>query len=110
MPFSAQGWLPGWVNLFIFYGDVFFCLFQRVQGLCYRLFAGNDSDNDDYILGSWEAAGGYKTVEIPTLIYVNSDISDIEFFTGYNFAISASTLAVPSNTSRKEVIKEVAKP
>ncbi len=69
----------------------------------YRLYAGNDPDNDGYILGSWEAAGGYKTVELPTLINVNDDVSDLEFYTGYNFAISATTLAVPSTTSRKEV-------
>ncbi|MBI9092320.1 MAG: S8 family serine peptidase [Desulfobacterium sp.] len=74
----------------------------------YRLYAGNDPDNDGFILGSWEAVGGYKTVELPTLINVNDDISDLQFFTGYNFAISATALAVPSTTSRKEVIKEVA--
>jgi serine protease len=82
--------------------------FTDVPAGSYHLFAGNDPDNDDYIFGSWEAAGGYKTVEIPTLIHVNGDISDLEFFTGYNFAISASTMAVPSTTGRKPVVKEVA--
>ncbi len=73
----------------------------------YRLYAGNDPDNDGYILGSWEAAGWYKTVDAPTLIYVNRDISGIEFFTGYNFAISADSQALSSSTGRTPETKRV---
>ncbi|MCP4119344.1 MAG: S8 family serine peptidase [Desulfobacteraceae bacterium] len=73
--------------------------FTDVPAGTYRLFAGNDPDNDGYILGSWEASGGYKTVELPTVIQVNGDISDLEFFTGYNFAISAPTMVKPKSGS-----------
>lgn len=82
-------------------------LFTGLPAGVYRLYAGNDPDNDGYILGSWEAAGGYKTVDAPTLIYVNRDISGIEFFTGYNFAISAGSQALSSNTGRTQETKRV---
>lgn len=81
--------------------------FTGLPAGAYRLYAGNDPDNDGYILGSWEAAGWYKTVDAPTLIYVNRDISGIEFFTGYNFAISAGSQALSSNTGRTQETKRV---
>ena len=81
--------------------------FTGLPAGAYRLYAGNDPDNDGFILGSWEAVGWYKTVDTPTLIYVNRDISGIEFFTGYNFAISAGSLGLSSNTGRTEETKGV---
>ncbi|MEA1969283.1 MAG: S8 family serine peptidase [Thermodesulfobacteriota bacterium] len=81
--------------------------FTDVPAGIYRLYAGNDPDNDAFIMDKWEAAAGYKTIEAPTLIYVNENITDLEFFTGYSLALSAKAAAFSVGTSRKEKVKQL---
>ncbi len=76
--------------------------FTDIKPGIYKLFAGNDPDFDGSILGSWEAAGGYQTLESPSLIYANQDLSGLEFYTGYSLTISAGISAGPLLPAKTE--------
>lgn len=81
--------------------------FNGIAPGIYQLYAGSDTDNNGFILGSWEASGGYKTLSNPSLIYLNQDMKDLDFFTGYNFAMATSSSAGPSATPKIEPIKKI---
>ena len=57
----------------------------------YQLFAGTDSDDDDFICDAGEACGAYRTLDSPDLLNVNGDMSGLDFISG--FRTNLSTLA-----------------
>ena len=65
----------------------------------YRLFAGTDSDDDDFLCDTGEACGAYRTLDSPDLLNVNGDMSGLDFVSG--FRTNLSTLA-PATSARSE--------
>ena len=65
----------------------------------YRLFAGTDSDDDDFLCDTGEACGAYRTLDSPDLLNVNGDMSGLDFVSG--FRTNLSTLA-PTTSARSE--------
>jgi len=49
----------------------------------YFIFAGTDSDNDIFIGDSGESIGAYLSLDQPTAISVNQDLSNIDFNTSF---------------------------
>ncbi len=49
----------------------------------YLLYAGSDTDNDLFICGTGEACGAYPTLGSPELIEVTSDLSGLDFVSGF---------------------------
>ncbi len=50
----------------------------------YRIFAGTDSDNDNFLCDSGEACGSYKTIDSPDTILVNdADVTNVNFISGF---------------------------
>ncbi|MCZ6855587.1 MAG: hypothetical protein O7G86_16880, partial [Gammaproteobacteria bacterium] len=61
----------------------------------YQLFAGTDSNDDDFLCDTAEACGAYRTLDSPDLLNINGDMSGLDFVSG--FRTNLSTLA-PSET------------
>ena len=49
----------------------------------YRLFAGTDSDNDDFLCDAGEACGAYPTLDRPERLQVNANRSGLVFLSGF---------------------------
>ena len=49
----------------------------------YFIFAGTDSDNDIFIGDAGESIGAYISLDQPTVISVNQDLSNIDFNTSF---------------------------
>ncbi len=53
----------------------------------YLIYAGTDSDNDYFIGDEGEAFGVYRTIDQPSKIMLDSPITNIDFFTGFNIVL-----------------------
>lgn len=68
--------------------------FEEVPEGAYRLIAGSDFDNDQYICDAGEACGRYQTRSNPTVIAVaGGDLNDINFTVEYEVSIAAEAMA-----------------
>ena len=64
----------------------------------YRIAAGTDSNNDNFLCDAGEACGFYRTLDSPDTIVVNSDQTDLDFTSGFRvnlFTHGAATTAAP---------------
>ena len=57
----------------------------------YRLFAGTDSDNDDFLCDAGEACGAFATVFSPDIISVNGDVDGLTFVSSLRLNLSTSS-------------------
>ena len=64
--------------------------FSNVPQDTYEIYAGSDRDNDGYIGDAGEAYGAYKSVDQPTDIIADSDISGLDFSTDYLVTLSSA--------------------
>jgi len=71
-------------------------IFSSVPSGSYYVFAGSDSDNDNFICDDGEACGGYPTINqlSPIDIFGNS-APDINFGTGFNVQLGTASLSSP---------------
>jgi len=65
----------------------------------YQLFAGTDSDNDNFLCDGGEACGAYRTLDSPDIILINSDRSDLEFVSGFRINLFSTSAAVEPASS-----------
>lgn len=61
----------------------------------YRMFAGTDSNNDDFLCDPGEACGAYATLDSPDILQVNANRSGLVFATG--FRTNLGSFAAGSN-------------
>lgn len=59
----------------------------------YRLFAGTDSDNDDFLCDAGEACGAYPTLDKPERLLVNANRSGLVFLSGFRLNLDTFTTA-----------------
>ena len=76
----------------------------------YTLFAGSDSDNDDFLCDPGEACGAYPTLDSPAAILVNADLTGLTFTSGFrlnlgSFSTSTAAPEVPVPTSGYRIDK-----
>ena len=57
--------------------------FTDVSAGTYNIFAGTDSDNDGFICDAGEACGAFATLDQPTLVTVDSNLTNLDFNTGF---------------------------
>lgn len=67
--------------------------FTDVDPGTYEIIAGTDFDNDLFICDGGESCGVYQTVDAPTVIAVNQDVSGLDFTLGYRLNIVASVMS-----------------
>ncbi len=76
--------------------------FNDVAAGTYEIIAGTDLNNDGYICDAGEACGGYATLEQLSPVNISSDVSGLDFSTGYNVFIN---LTSASSTSARPVAR-----
>ncbi len=54
----------------------------------YRVFAGTDADDDNFLCDDGEACGAFRTLDAPETLSVNGDMSAIDFVSSYRASIS----------------------
>jgi serine protease len=59
----------------------------------YQLFAGSDSNNNQFICDEGESCGAYLTLDSPILVEVARDLSELEFVSGFAVNLAAFQLA-----------------
>ena len=57
----------------------------------YQLFAGTDSNDDDFLCDTAEACGAYRTLDSPDLLNINGDMSGLDFVSGFRTNLSTPT-------------------
>ena len=67
--------------------------FTDVDPGSYQIIAGTDFDNDLFVCDGGESCGVYQTVESPTTIAVNQDMSGLDFATSYRLNIVVSVMS-----------------
>lgn len=70
--------------------------FTDVQSGTYMIFAGTDSDNDQYICAIGEACGAYISLDMPKPVTVNSDLTGLDFDTSFDVNINAASASSES--------------
>ncbi|MEX2488743.1 MAG: S8 family serine peptidase, partial [Pseudomonadales bacterium] len=63
--------------------------FDNVEAGRYELAAGSDTDNDQFICDAGEACGLFRTLDSPTTIELDEDLSGLEFITGFRTSLSS---------------------
>jgi serine protease len=64
----------------------------------YRIFAGTDSDNDDFLCDAAEACGAYPTLDQPERLSVNSNRSGLTFLSGFRLNLDSFSAAAEEDT------------
>jgi len=59
----------------------------------YRIFAGTDSDNDDFLCDAAEACGAYPTVDKPERLTINANRSGLVFLSGFRLNLDSFSAA-----------------
>lgn len=73
----------------------------------YRLFAGTDSDNDDFLCDAGEACGAYPTLDKPERLLVNANRSGLVFLSGFRLNLDTfSTAAASADTEDSAATSE----
>jgi serine protease len=65
----------------------------------YRLFAGTDSDDDELLCDAGEACGAYPTLDSPAVINVNSDLTSLEFVSGFRVNLTSASANQTGSTN-----------
>jgi serine protease len=66
----------------------------------YRVFAGTDSDDDNFLCDAGEACGTYGTLDSPDVISVDGmDASDIDFTSEFRVNLSTQAASSAANGS-----------
>ena len=74
----------------------------------YLLLAGTDSDNDNLLCDKGEACGGYPLLgQLGTISIVDTDLTNINFATGFNFNLGANQAS--SSAAQGGFTKQVGK-
>ncbi|MFK7915653.1 MAG: S8 family serine peptidase [Pseudomonadales bacterium] len=55
----------------------------------YQVFAGTDSDDDNFLCDDGEACGAFRTLDEPATLSVNGDVSDVEFVSSFRGSLSS---------------------
>jgi len=63
----------------------------------YRLFAGSDADDDAVLCDAGEACGAYPTLDSPTLIAINEDLTELDFDAGFRVNLTSSSALPQQN-------------
>jgi serine protease len=56
----------------------------------YFLYAGTDSDNDNFICDRGEACGAYPTLDQPRALVIEGDADDVGFLTGFGLRLGVA--------------------
>lgn len=56
----------------------------------YQLYAGSDSDNDQFICDEGESCGAYLTLEAPARIAVDRDVGGLNFVSGFTVKLTTT--------------------
>ena len=64
-----------------------FTFTDLTPGKSYLIYAGTDFDNDYFIGDEGEAFGMYRTIDQPSKITLDSQVTDIDFSTGFNIVL-----------------------
>lgn len=67
----------------------------------YRLFAGTDLDNDDFLCDAGEACGAFRTLDSPAVLVLSADRSDLDFLSGFrqNFGSNQNQAGTPERVT-----------
>ncbi|MEM7219009.1 MAG: S8 family peptidase [Pseudomonadota bacterium] len=65
----------------------------------YRLFAGTDLDNDDFLCDAGEACGAFRTIDAPEEFSVSDNRSDLDFTGGFRQTIGAQSRAAADGSA-----------
>jgi serine protease len=68
--------------------------FEDVGPGQYWIYAGSDSDNDNFICDDGEACGAFRTLDAPEAIPINGDRAELDFTSGFpvNLSIGANAI------------------
>jgi serine protease len=66
--------------------------FENVSPGSYLIVAGTDSDNDNIICDAGEACGAYPARDELVPIEIQSDMTNLDFTTGFSTAFEAESL------------------
>ena len=66
----------------------------------YRLFAGTDSDDDNFLCDAGEACGAYPTLDSPAFIPVNGDRDDLDFESGFRVNLTTNAARAGGTSTR----------
>lgn len=67
----------------------------------YQLFAGSDSNNDQFICDDGESCGAYLTLDSPVLVEVDRNLSGLGFVSSFTVNLAASQSAGKDEPERK---------
>ena len=65
----------------------------------YQLFAGSDSNHDQFICDEGESCGAYLTLDSPILLEVDRNLSELDFVSGFTVNLTASQ---PTDTGERK--------
>jgi len=74
----------------------------------YRIAAGTDSDNDNFLCDGGEACGFYRTLDSPDTLSINGSRSDLDFTSGFRvnlFNQAGETAAATAVARRHRIIE-----
>ncbi|MDX1776257.1 MAG: S8 family serine peptidase [Desulfobulbales bacterium] len=71
----------------------------------YLLYAGSDPDNNSYICEDTEACGAYLTLEDPSIITIDSNMTGLDFTAQHNVNFTLGSQAAGNETSAGGAIK-----
>lgn len=74
----------------------------------YEVMAGTDLDNDNTICVDSEACGGYIALDQLTPLTVSGDMTGVDFASGFNVIISATSANTGTTGIRRPAVKQVA--
>ncbi|MEM6709438.1 MAG: S8 family serine peptidase [Pseudomonadota bacterium] len=55
----------------------------------YRVFAGTDSDDDNFLCDDGEACGSFRTLDDPETLVVNDDVTAVDFVSEYRLSLQS---------------------
>jgi serine protease len=73
----------------------------------YYIYAGSDPDNDTFICDTAEACGAYLTLENPTIVTVDSNLSGRDFNVQYNVSVPLQSQSSGGATRKPIYIRRV---
>ncbi|HUT41135.1 MAG TPA: S8 family serine peptidase [Gammaproteobacteria bacterium] len=73
----------------------------------YELMAGSDLDNDGTICVSGESCGAYISLDQPTPVTVNGNVTGRDFTTGFNVIINAAARQAGASGVARPAVKQV---
>ncbi len=74
--------------------------FSNVGAGQYQIFAGSDSDNDNFVCDAGEACGAFRTLDVPERFAVNGDRSALDFISGFPIDLFHTSAATGATAAR----------